>query len=217
MPLGMPKFVSLALVAVLAASMADAAPTPAQRCSAAKMKATAKKATAKIKCHEKAMLKGVAVDPLCLAKAETKFTDAFARAELKGGCATVGDAAALEAEVDVFVGAVVGALTPPVSFAAVVQPIFSSNCTSCHAGAFPASGLSLEVGAAYANIVNVASTQAPAFSLVAPTDAANSYLYQKITNAPGIIGVPMPFGSYPMASGDIAAIEAWINEGALNN
>jgi hypothetical protein len=210
---------ALVVSLAVAASVALAGPTPAQKCTAAKLKATGKKASAKLKCHEKAVLKGLAVDPACLAKAEEKFTDAFAKAEAKGGCLTNGDAASIEALVDTFVDDTVDALEPPVvvSFASDVQPIFSSRCTSCHSGAFPSGGLSLAVGVAYGNIVNVASIQVPALARVLPGDASSSYLYQKITNAPGIVGAPMPFGSFPMPSGEIDTIEDWINQGALNN
>ena len=216
------KLLALSFAAcILAAPVAFAASTPAQKCSGSKIKATSKKASAKLKCHEKAILKGVAVDPECLAKAEEKFTDAFAKAQAKGGCLTTGDTGSIEALVDSFVDDSVAALNPPVpvSFAATVQPIFSANCATsgCHSGAFPSGSLNLEPGMAYGNIVNVASAEIPAVKRVLPSDASSSYLYQKITNAPGIMFAPMPFGAYPMSSENIDAIEAWINEGALNN
>ena len=220
------KVASLALVALVtvAASVAQAGPTPAQKCSASKIKATSKKASAKLKCHEKAILKGVSVDPLCLTKAEEKFTDAFAKAQEKGECVTTGDTASVEALVDDFVDDAVAALNPPVpvSFASVVQPIFTSRCTSCHSGAFPAAGLSLAVGVAYGNIVNVTSSQVAALKRVLPSNASSSYLYQKITNTmvPPDMGPPtqpMPLASYPMPSAEIDTIENWINQGALNN
>jgi hypothetical protein len=218
----MQKLAVLILVASLAvaASVAQAGPTPAQKCTAAKLKATGKKASAKLKCHERAVLKGLAVDAACLTKAEEKFAEAFTKAEAKSGCVTPGDAGSIETLVDTFVDDTVDALEPPpvvVSFAADVQPIFSSRCTSCHSGAFPSGGLSLAVGLAYGNIVSVASGQVPALTRVLPSDASSSYLYRKITNAMGIVGAPMPFGSYPMPSGEIDTIEDWINQGALNN
>jgi hypothetical protein len=80
-----------------------AMPTSAAKCANAKLKATAKKASDKLACHAKAVVTGAAVDPDCLAKAETKFTRAFTRAELAGGCFTTGDALVLEAVVDAFV------------------------------------------------------------------------------------------------------------------
>ena len=215
---GMPIALAL-LLAVAGLTPALAAPTPAQRCAAAKLKAAAKKATGKIRCHEKAILKGLGVDALCLQKAESKFATAFAKAELKGGCATVGDAAAIELLVDDFVEQAVDALEPPVSFAAVVQPIFSARCavSGCHVAPAPAAGLDLSAGVAYANIVNVDSSQVPTSKRVFPGDAAVSYLYQKITNDPGIVGSPMPLGAFPMPAGEIDAIERWIAEGAANN
>lgn len=215
----MQKLAALVLVAfvAVAASVAQAGPTPAQKCTGAKIKAASKKAAARLKCHEKATLKDVEVDQTCLQRAVDKFTDAFAKAEAKGGCAITGDTNSIEALVDTFVDDVVDALEPPVSFASVVQPIFTSRCTSCHSGAFPAGGLSLAVGLAYGNIVNVASGQVPAIVRVLPGDASSSYLYQKITNAAGIGGAPMPFGSYPMPLVESDAIEAWISQGAQNN
>jgi hypothetical protein len=217
----MRKVVALALVAFVAAaaSVAQAGPTPAQKCTAAKIKAASKKAAATLKCQQKAILKGIAVDQPCLDKAQNKFDEAFAKAEAKGGCATAGDAAAIGPVVDTFVDDLVAALEPPVSFAASVQPMFSANCATsgCHSGTFAAAGLDLGVGQAYANIVNVASTEQPLLKRVLPGDAASSYLYQKLTNAPGISGAPMPLGSFPLPADDLDVIEAWINQGALNN
>lgn len=215
----MRKLVAAFTFVVVTVSVALAGPTPAQRCASAKLKAGSKKAAAKIKCHDKAILTGGAVDPACLGRAEEKFTAAFAKAELKGGCATTGDASAVEALIDGFVDDVVAALEPQVSFAAAVQPVFSASCATsgCHSGAFPAGGLNLESGQAYANIVNVASSEVPALKRVLPGDDSSSYLYQKITNAAGIVGSPMPLGSYPLPSDDIDAIQAWINQGAPNN
>jgi hypothetical protein len=219
----MKKVVALALVslAVAAAAVAEAGPTPAQKCTGSKLKATGKKAAAKLKCHEKAVKKGVAADPDCLAKAEEKFADAFAKAEAKGGCLTTGDAGSVEGLVDTFVDDAVAALDPPVpvSFATDVQPIFSANCATsgCHSGVSPTGNLNLEPGQAYGNIVNVASFEVPAVSRVLPGDASSSYLYQKITNAMGIVGVSMPYFSDPLPSDEIDAIESWINQGALNN
>ena len=77
------------------------------KCAAAKMKAVGKKTYDKAKCHQKALLKGTAVDPACLAKAETKFTAAIAKADGQGTCSDT--ASALEALVD----ACVESLVPP--------------------------------------------------------------------------------------------------------
>jgi len=81
----------LCAAALLGAATADAQPTKESlKCASAKLKAYGKDVVAKLKCYEKAVLKGVALDPACITKAETKTTDAFNKAELKGGCATEG-------------------------------------------------------------------------------------------------------------------------------
>src|SRR5262245_59534751 len=89
-----------------------AAGTPALICAGAKLKATGKAASAQAVCHAKAAQKGVAVDQACLAKAGMKLVDAFASAEEKGGCASIGDAGTIEPLVDSSVGAFVAALRP---------------------------------------------------------------------------------------------------------
>ncbi len=102
----------LLLSVALAVTPVMAAPTPAQKCTAAKLKAVGKKYLGKFKCAAKAELKGAGVDPLCLAKVEEKFLAAFASAEARGGCLTTGDAGAIEAAVDVCVADAVAALGP---------------------------------------------------------------------------------------------------------
>ena len=110
----MRRGVSAAIVVLVIAagpwSPARAGGTPAQKCAQSKLKATGKKASAKLKCDQKAIASGVAVDAECLAKAEDKFLVAFQKAETKGECATVGDAAAVEGDVDTFVAATAAAL-----------------------------------------------------------------------------------------------------------
>src|SRR5262245_40431369 len=62
------------------------------KCSSTKLKTIGKDYAAKLKCYGKAVTKGVAVDPLCLSKAEGKTMAAFQKAIDKGGCATDADA-----------------------------------------------------------------------------------------------------------------------------
>jgi cysteine-rich repeat protein len=91
-------FAALAMVAVVHL------PAAAQdKCAGSKLTATGKKCSAKLNCIAKAAGKGVAVDGTCLGKAETKFASSFTKAEGKGGCNTLGDAAAIEAKVDAHV------------------------------------------------------------------------------------------------------------------
>lgn len=87
-----------------------ASPTPAQKCAAAKFKASAGKVCGKVKCHRKAILKSVAVDGACLTKAEQKFSLLYSKAESAGGCTVTGDAAAAEAIVDDCVSSFTGAI-----------------------------------------------------------------------------------------------------------
>jgi hypothetical protein len=74
--------------------------TDANRCAAAKLKATGKKSLTKLGCHAQAAKRGGTVEPACLAKIEARFVAAFAKAESKPPCLTSGDAAAVEATVD---------------------------------------------------------------------------------------------------------------------
>ena len=91
------------ITAILVLARVAAASTPADTCAAAKLTAASKKAVAKLACWGKAVKMSVPVDDACLAKADQRFTAAFAAAEAKGGCRTTGDVAAVEAHVDAIV------------------------------------------------------------------------------------------------------------------
>lgn len=85
-------FLALGAAVVLAAGTAGAQPTKESlACSSSKLKAYGKDVASKIKCYSKATSKGEPVDPLCLSKAETKTSEAFNKAVLKGGCPTDGE------------------------------------------------------------------------------------------------------------------------------
>jgi len=106
----------------------------------------------------------------------------------------------------------------PVSFAMDIQPIFNANC-SCHLFDTPA-GLSLAEGEAYANLVNVPSSQVPFLNRVTPRDPGNSYLYMKHVGAQGITGSRMPQGDPTFFDRNPELLKRerqWILEGALNN
>ena len=205
----------------LAAPVAFAGPTPAQKCSGSKIKATSKKASAKLKCHEKAILKGLAVDPECLAKAEDKFTDAFAKAEDKGGCLTTGDTGSMEALVDTFVEDSVAALNPPAARGLRGDGAAHLLGELRHLG-LPYRGL--PVGEPQPRAGDgirqhrerrehrsaggeARAAQRRVEQLPLPED------HERRLACPR----PMPFGAYPMPSNNIDAIEDWITEGALNN
>jgi hypothetical protein len=75
----------------------------ANRCASSKIAAASRKACAKLRCQARAAQRGVAVSPSCLQRAEARFVQSFNTAQGKGGCATSGDTATIEAKVDAFV------------------------------------------------------------------------------------------------------------------
>ncbi|MEZ4725963.1 MAG: hypothetical protein R3E79_02390 [Caldilineaceae bacterium] len=105
-----------------------------------------------------------------------------------------------------------GGATPVTFYEATIQPIWNTNCTACHVGGSPPASLNLATNS-HANLVNVNSTEVPALKRVQPNNAANSYLYQKVTQAAPAVGSQMPPGG-PLNGADINDIESWINSGA---
>ena len=95
------------------------------------------------------------------------------------------------------------------------------GCTQCHTtsgGRTPPLGLSLDPGAAYANLVGVASRQKPALLRVAPGDPENSYLVHKLEGRADIVGQRMPRTAGPfLTDGQMLVIRRWIALGAPNN
>lgn len=136
-------FFFLAFLSLLAIATPARASDPAANCAAAKQRAAAKKADAKLKCVGKATATGTAVDPLCLSKAEAKFESAFVKADARGGCLTINDAASVEATVDACLSAfrtqlAVASGTPRSSCATAKLKATGKHVTgalSCHARA----------------------------------------------------------------------------------
>src|SRR5262245_28715349 len=94
---------AMSLAVLVSAPGARAATTPEQKCAAAKLKAVKRKVNAERRCQKAALAKAVAVAASCLAKAQEKFADAFAKAESKGGCKTEGDAVDVQESAELFV------------------------------------------------------------------------------------------------------------------
>jgi hypothetical protein len=92
-------------------------------------------------------------------------------------------------------------------------------CAGCHTGGGSALPFSMDLHPAqiYASTVGVASVEQPALKRVAPGDAANSYVVQKLEGAPTITGARMPFGGPYLDQATIDQVKAWINAGAQNN
>ncbi len=92
------------------------------KCTSAKIKCANGKSTGLLGCHNKAEGKGIAVDPACTTKVQTKFDGGIdptkgcmGKAEkdlVKSPCSTTGDTGSLEAKVDAFVTDVVTELDP---------------------------------------------------------------------------------------------------------
>ena len=103
------------LTLALGAATAQAQ-TSVSKCSAAKIKCVNTKATALLGCHNKAETKGLAIDPTCVTKADTKFTGGgkgcVDKANAKPPCTTTADTTTLENKVDAFVLDVVTELDP---------------------------------------------------------------------------------------------------------
>ncbi len=105
-----------------------------------------------------------------------------------------------------------GGSTPVTVYQSTIQPIWNANCTACHVGGTPSGGLNLATNS-HANLVNVNSTEVPALKRVLPGDAANSYLYQKVTENSPAVGSKMPPGG-SLSGTDTNNIQTWINDGA---
>lgn len=103
------------------------------------------------------------------------------------------------------------------SFASDIQPIFNNTCVSsgCH-NSTASAGLNLSQGSAYANLVNVASSQDPGRKRVLPSNAANSYIVVKIEGRQSV-GTQMPQGRGALSADQIQNIKNWIAKGAKNN
>ncbi len=93
--------------------------------------------------------------------------------------------------------------------------VFTPRCavSGCHSGDMPAEGLNLQNGKSYAGLYLVKSKQDPSIYLVLPSNSAQSYLLQKMSN-PAISIMP-PAGKLTDAL--IDSVAAWIDAGALNN
>ncbi len=104
-----------------------------------------------------------------------------------------------------------------VSFAKSVQPLFAKKCAnaSCH-GAAKSAGMQLTSGMAYANIVNVASSEDPKLMRVKPGAPDESWLVMKLEGKQ-TFGARMPLSGGYLSDAQIQMIRQWIQAGAQNN
>ncbi len=75
--------------------------------------------------------------------------------------------------------------------------------------------MQLDSANSYALLVGVPSNEKPGTLRVKAGDATNSYIFQKITGAAGIVGGQMPLGGPPLPQASIDAIQQWIANGAM--
>ncbi|CAM4167748.1 hypothetical protein [Roseateles saccharophilus] len=99
------------------------------------------------------------------------------------------------------------------SFGSIQSHVFTPICTACHAGGAAPQGLRLDANNSFAMLVNVASAEAPSVKRVAPGDAANSYIIQKLEGH-AAVGARMPFGGPYLDANTIGLIRQWIDNGA---
>lgn len=109
-------------------------------------------------------------------------------------------------------------IDPTATFTRVQNEIFTPTCAmlACHSSLVHQQQQNLSAGVAYAQTVNVASTEMASLLRVKPNDPANSYLYRKITGA-GITGDRMPQSLPPLTDAQIKLVRDWIRRGAPND
>lgn len=104
-------------------------------------------------------------------------------------------------------------------FAWIQQHVFTPSCTSsaCHDDEEPEVGLSLESGAAYANLVNKGASTVTGWTRVVPGSTTSSYLMVAFGRAPGPPPRDgfMPLLAEPLCAEKLEAVERWITQGAL--
>lgn len=89
-----------------------------------------------------------------------------------------------------------------VSFAADIQPIFNTHCTSCHP--VLEANPDLSSGNSYNSITNGI--------YIVPNNINASTLYQRLLGNPSIMP---PSGS--LSASEINSVKSWIEQGALDN
>ena len=108
---------------------------------------------------------------------------------------------------------------PAATFTRIQNEIFTPTCSvfGCHDPETMQAGMTLVAGRSYGMIVGRPSSERPQLLRIAPGDPASSYLYLKITGAPGIDGDRMPQGQLPLPDAQIRLIRDWIRRGAPND
>ena len=104
---------------------------------------------------------------------------------------------------------------PLAKFSDLQSKIFNSCAVAgCHASGSAQGNLDLSSSQAYSNLVGVQSALYPQFKRVEPGSAGNSMLIKILK---GELTPQMPLNRTPLSNDVIDSIEAWIDNGALNN
>jgi OmcA/MtrC family decaheme c-type cytochrome len=155
------------------------------------------------------------IQAACLGCHATGATFAHVASKTVGGVETCGNCHSKGAmSVEVVHGLAPLAGGAGSTFSSIVEAVLVPRCatSACHAaGATPPD---LEASAAYGAMVGV--TSGAGTPIVDPGTPANSYLLVKLRGDSGMVGQPMPPGEL-LDAADIAAIEAWIANGAPND
>lgn len=109
--------------------------------------------------------------------------------------------------------------TATVSFVNDVQMVFDFNCVACHQTGAENAELNLEWGIAYGELVGVDSSEGD-LPRITPGDVEASYLMHKLRGTHlevGGSGSIMPLGLGALPEREIAVVETWVRECALDN
>lgn len=107
----------------------------------------------------------------------------------------------------------------PASFAKDIVPILKTRCVMCHLTGKEPGNMKLAPKVAYATLVGVKAMET-GLARVEPGKPDQSYLVRKLEGthvAAGGTGERMPQGGAPLPPEQMAAIRAWIEQGAQNN
>jgi hypothetical protein len=110
---------------------------------------------------------------------------------------------------------------PELRYSPDIAPIFEASCASCHGGAEPLAGLSLDsADGITATALGVASDGMPSMKRISAARPGGSYLVYKILGDAIISGLPMPCSfdgaaAAPLSPAQMQEISDWIAGGAL--
>ncbi len=105
-------------------------------------------------------------------------------------------------------------ITESISYSASIQTVFNQSCggSACHTNGGKANGIDL---ASYNATISSTGTSYSGKTII-PGNATSSPLVEKVRPNP-TKGSQMPLTGSKLDAKQVAIIEAWINQGALNN